>query len=260
LKYTPNEDGACQPVCPQCTTEYCWEEAEPFLAKRGLDAQTVIELLESDFHLSANSACCARGMIHTFRLEEVLREIDYQRTERFGNGSKAEKDQWGSGRAVDAVLKITTQNDPPATKWKDYFSDCAMTNLEKTVFLFKDWKGHSGLVRNDIRKAYGLARRVDDGDYIFFPNFVASSLITASMRIPGLGICYDWSYINKQPSEFTYSYLLNLDEKGQKWRLEGQRYDHGVFLIDEWEPCGKSRKDYPFVEVYDVLKHIYDGK
>lgn len=72
-KYSPNEDGVCQPVCSQCPTGYCCNEAETFLTKRGLDAETVIKLLENDFHLFADSACCARGMIHTFRLEEVLR-------------------------------------------------------------------------------------------------------------------------------------------------------------------------------------------
>jgi hypothetical protein len=245
LKYTPNEDGVYQSKCSWCKTRSCWTESKAFLTKRGLDAQTVIELLESDFHLSAT---CDRDLIHNYCLEEVLKEIDYTRIDRSMIGDKRKAPEMGN---CDAVLKITNPDHP-----QDF-------GFGETIFLYKPYEANSGLVLNDIKKAYGIARTIEgfarDFCYLFVLNFVASCLITATMQIPSRD-GNDWSYIDRQFSDVEYFYSLNLDLLEAKWRLEGQRFDHGIFLVDEWKAQIKNTKARSSVEVYELLNKILHEK
>jgi hypothetical protein len=244
LKYIPNEDGVYESKCSWCKTRSCWTESKAFLTKRGLDAETVIELLQNDFHMPA---ACDRDFIHTYRLEEVLKEIDYQRIHPLRAGNNNGNPQWDQGVAVDAVLKITNPDNPQGF------------TFGQTVFLYKNCEASSGRILNDIKKAYGIARRIRDSSYIFLPNSVASCLITATMEIPSWN-CSGWSYIDRRPSDVGYFYFLNLDLLGAKWRLKGQKYNHGNFLVDEWKVQEKhTQGSYP-VDGYDLLKTFLDGE
>jgi len=251
LHYTPNEDGVYLPECShkECNCGNSWDESNAFLTNLKLDPDTVIDLLLTDFNLPA---ACVRDLIHTYRLEEVLREIDYQRNRPLIAANNKKPHQWQSGVAVDAVLKITNQDEPQSVTWEDYFYPWEKVNFDETVFLLKNRRGQSGLVLNDIRKAYGIARTAFNESYFFSPNFVASCLIMISTNIPST--IYDWSYINEIPRKIDYFYVLSLKEKEEKWRLEGQRFDHGIFLVDEWQVRWIDGKGISSFDVYSVLK------
>lgn len=134
---------------------------------------------------------------------------------------------------VPTVLKISNLNDSKILTKEDDSSAWGENNPLDTIILYRLYDGFSGYVLNDVRKAYAIARRGQDAGFLFWPKFVAACLITATTGISP--VAYRWIYIDDKPPEICYSYLLELNSKEEKWRLEGQRFNHGVFLLDEWE-------------------------
>ncbi len=247
-QYYPDEDGIYQGECShkECPFE-CWHEIETFLTRRELDPITVIEHLEDDLSLYG---WCERDLIHRYCLEEVIQEIDYQSKSRLKSGEKMQ----GGGIAACGVLKISDQDDERMPSWQDDSSEWQISNLKRTAILLRDCKAHSGIILNDIKKAYAMARRGFD-EYFFPPTFVSSCLITASMDLAP--IMNKWANVNEPPSPpVHYWYLLILNEKKGTWRLEGQRFGHGIFLIDEWEV---KHENFNLIHPYFSHHTIYDA-
>ena len=88
---------------------------------------------------------------------------------------------------LPALLKIIKLNEGQ----KDYPSAWEKNNSD-TVFLSKDSHGYSGYVINDIKKGYGIARRASFFSDLFDPEFVASCLRMATMRLGSF--FWPWEY------------------------------------------------------------------
>ena len=147
-----------------------------------------------------------------------------------------------------AVLKITTLNNQGIFRWAADPSEWEKNNEWETVLLFKGSDGFSGEVMNNIRKAYGIARRSWSYGDLFDPEFVAACLIIANMR--ACPVSNNWFQINKRPIDMAYSYLLKIDFDQKKWRVDGSCHSEGAFFLDEWKVSMHP----------DHLKYNYDRK
>ena len=134
---------------------------------------------------------------------------------------------------LPAVLKITNREEEGILNPDDDPSVWARGNSTNLEILFKYTGGLSREVLNEIKKAYALVRRSETfmGVSFYDVGFIADCLITATMKLnPAFFL---WTRINKKPGLMPYSYLLKVGSRRGVWRLEGQKKDHGIFLLDE---------------------------
>ena len=225
LNYVLNEDEAYRLFPRECKGAWCtyikagcWNEFDGYLEKFKLDGGLLKELISEELHLEAE---CPRDILNKYRCEEIIQEINYCHK----NHSLANHCNLGH-----AVLKITDQEqehllsngDPAAWERSDDFH---------TAILFTDCKVPSAVMMNSINKARGIGRLSMQPSNLFSPHFVSSCLIAATMPIHAW--INFWYAVNKKPIDVEYSYLLRLDYPKRKWHVEGQKLDHGVFILDK---------------------------
>jgi len=237
LGYIPNDDGVypspplkCQSTnCPE-ESEGCWDDFESYLKKFKLDDGVLKQFISEELDRYTE---CPKDLLTNYRYEEIIQEIEYRRNV---SSPVPYHPLWGP-----VVLKITDQEHEQLLS-NTYPSAWEGTDVSHTVILLTDHKAPSSIMTDAIRKAYGIGRMAIEPERLFEPRFVASCLITATMPIHA-GNNF-WYPINKKPYDVEYSYLLTLNYPKRKWHIEGQRLDHGIFVLGQWriEPLFFPRK------------------